>query len=44
VSIQEYRTRVNCIHMSHLFCNALVRDIYSSMSGECSHAINEIRY
>ena len=25
----EYRTRVHCIHMYHLFCNALVRVIYS---------------
>ena len=35
----EYRTRVHCIHMYHLFCNALVRVIYSGISGQCSHAI-----
>jgi len=29
----EYRTRVHCIHMYHLFCNALVHVIYSLVSG-----------
>jgi len=32
----EYRSRVHCIHMYHLFCNALVRVIYSGVSGQCS--------
>jgi len=35
----EYRTRVDCIHMEHLFCNALVHVIYSGVSGQCSHTI-----
>jgi len=35
----EYRTRVHCIHMYHLFCNALVHVIYSRVSGQCSHTI-----
>ena len=35
----EYRTRVHCIHMKHLFCNALVHVIYSGVSGQCSHTI-----
>ena len=35
----EYRTRVNCIHMYHLFGNALVRVIYSVVSGEYSYTI-----
>jgi len=30
----EYRTRVYCIHMSHLFCNALVHVIYLVVSGQ----------
>ena len=29
----EYRTRVHCIPMEHLFCNALVHVIYSGVSG-----------
>ena len=29
----EYRTHVQCIHMKHLFCNALVRVIYAVASG-----------
>jgi len=33
----EYRTRAYCIHMSHLFCNALVHVIYSEASGQCWH-------
>ena len=35
----EYRTRVHCIHMKHLFCNALIHVIYSVVSGQCSHTI-----
>jgi len=35
----EYRTSVHCIHMWHLFCNALVHVIYSAVSGQCSHTI-----
>jgi len=33
----EYRTRVHCIHMCHLLCNALVHVIHSGVSGQCSH-------
>ena len=39
VTTTEYRTRVHCIDMSHLLCNALVHVIYSRVSGQCSHAI-----
>ena len=35
----EYRTRVHCIHMLRLLCNALVLVIYSGVSGQCSHTI-----
>jgi len=35
----EYRTRVQCIHMYHLFCNALVHVIYSIVSGQYSYTI-----
>jgi len=35
----EYRTRVHCIHIYHLFCNALVHVIYSVVSGQYSHTI-----
>ena len=35
----EYRTRVHCIHMQHLFCNALVHVIYSVVSGQYSYTI-----
>jgi len=35
----EYRTRVHCIHMQHLVCNALVHVIYLRVSGQCSHTI-----
>jgi len=35
----EYRTRVHCIHMYHLFCNALVHVIYSVVSGQYSYTI-----
>ena len=30
----EYRTHVQCIHMYHPFCNALVHVIYSVVSGQ----------
>ena len=36
----EYRTRVHCIHMYHLFCNALVHVIYSVVSGQYSYTIS----
>jgi len=36
----EYKTRVNCIHMLHLICNALVHLIYSGISGQSSHTIH----
>ena len=36
----EYRTRVHCIHMYHLFCNALVHVIYSVVSGQYSYTIH----
>jgi len=39
----EYRTRVHCIHMHHLLCNALVLVIYSGVSGQCSHTITNGR-
>jgi len=32
----EYRKRVNCIHMIHLLCTALVHVIHH---GQCSHTI-----
>ena len=35
----EYKTRVHCIHMYHLFCYALVHVIYSRVSCQCSHAV-----
>ena len=35
----EYRTRVHCLQMKHLFCNALVRVICSGVSGQCSYTI-----
>ena len=35
----EYRTRVHCIYMYHLFCNALVHAINSGVSGQCSYTI-----
>ena len=34
-----YRTRFDCIHIYHLFCNGLVQVIYSGVSGQCSHTI-----
>jgi len=30
----EYRTRVHCLHMYHIFGNALVHVIYSVVSGQ----------
>ena len=36
---KEYRTLFHCIHMLHLFCNALVRVISLAVSGQCSHII-----
>ena len=40
----EYIARVHCIHMYHLFCNALVHLIYSGVSGQCSHTIPQKKY
>ena len=40
----EYRTRVHCIHMHHLFWNALVHEIYSWVSGQYSHTIHMLTY
>ena len=39
VTTTKYRTRLHCIHISHLFCNALVHVIYSRVSGQCSHTV-----
>ena len=38
----DHRTRVHCIHMYHLFCNALVHLIYSGVSGQCSYTISAV--
>ena len=38
----EYRTRVHCIHMYHLFCNALVHVIYLGVSSQCFYTINAV--
>ena len=35
----EYRTRVQCIHMYLIFCNAFVLVIYSGVSDQCSYTI-----
>ena len=35
----EYRTRVHCIHMYHLVCNALVYVIYAVVAGQYSYTI-----
>jgi len=35
----EYKTRVHWIHTEHLFCNTLVRVIYSVVSGQYSYTI-----
>ena len=37
VMTTEYRTRAQCIHMYHLFFNALVHVIYSVVSGQYSY-------
>jgi len=37
----EYRTHVHCIHMYHLFYNAMVHVIYLGVSGQCSLTISE---
>ena len=37
----EYKTRVHCIHMEHIY-NALVNVIYSGVSGRCSYTIQLI--
>jgi len=39
VSTTEYRTRVHCIPMYHLLCNALVYGMYSGVYGQCSHTM-----
>jgi len=36
------KTRINCIHMEHLFRNALVHVIYSRVAGLCSHKIQQV--
>ena len=36
----EYRTRVHCIHLYHLFGHALVHVIYSGVSDQCSHTMH----
>jgi len=38
----EYRTCVQCIHLYHLFCNALVHVIYSLVSGQYSCTISSL--
>ena len=41
----EYRTRVeHCIHMNHLFYNALVHVIYSGVSVQRSYTIHIVLY
>jgi len=35
----EYRTNAHCIHMYHLFCNALTHVMYSVVSGQRSYTI-----
>ena len=42
VITREYRTRVHCIHMYHLFCNALVHVIYSVVSCQYSYTIASV--
>ena len=36
----QYRARVHCIYMYHIFCNALVHVMYSGVSGQCSYVHN----
>jgi len=38
----QYRTCVHCIHMYHLFCNALVHVIHSEVSGQCSNTTQTV--
>ena len=38
----EYRARVDCIPMYHLFCNALVHVMYSTVSGQCTYTIRGV--
>ena len=40
----KYIPRVHCIHMYHLFCNALVHVINSGVSGQCLYTICCWRY
>jgi len=40
LSCYNNRTRVYCIHIYHLFCNALVHVIYSEVSGQYSYTIS----
>jgi len=40
----EYRTRVHCIQMQHLFCNALVHVINSVVSGQYSYTKHYFAY
>jgi len=35
----EYITHDHCIHMYHLFYNALIHVIYLGVSGQCSYTI-----
>ena len=35
----ENGTRVHCIHMYHLFCNAFVHVIFSGVSDQCLYTI-----
>jgi len=35
----EYRTRVHCIHMLHIFFNTLVHVIYSVVSSQYSYTL-----
>ena len=38
-SPKDCKTRVQCKHMEHLFCNALVHVIYSRVSGQSSYTV-----
>jgi len=38
----EYMSCVHCIHVYHLFCNALVHVMYSVVSGQCSYSIDGV--
>ena len=37
----EHSSRVHCIHMLHLFCNALFYVIYSGVSGQCPYTMHD---